>query len=252
MASVRSKTAKQRGYVLVAVMLLMTLMLLTLSIELPRIGQQIRREKEEELIHRGNEYRMAIRRFYRKNARYPLTLDDLEKANNIRYLRKRYKDPFTGKDDWRLLHVGEVVLNVTGGSSTLGSGPGTSGIGTSGIGTPNPGATPGGTAPGGTNPSAQPGGQPGGIGQPVSSMGGSSPLSTGGPIIGVASTKKDVGIKEIDQKEHYNEWLFYYDVRQDQQQPGAVPNPVPNVNGPPPPATNPPPTTPPPPGGRSQ
>jgi len=242
MTAVRSKTANQRGYILVAVMLLITVMLLTLSIELPRIAQQIRREKEEELIHRGNEYRMAIRRFYRKNARYPLTLDDLEKANNVRYLRKRYKDPFTGKDDWRLLHQGEVVLNVNGGSSTTGNGGGNP----STIGTPIAG-----TNPASTDPSAQPGNQPGGIGQPVSSLAGSSPLSTGGPIIGVASTKKDVGIKEIDQKEHYNEWLFYYDVRQDQQPPGAVPNPVPNVNGPPS-TTTPPPTTQKPPGGGSQ
>lgn len=242
--------AKQRGYVLVAVMLLVTLMMLTLSIELPRIAQQIRREKEEELIHRGNEYRMAIRRFYRKNARYPLTLDDLEKANNVRYLRKRYKDPFTGKDDWRLLHQGEVVLNVTGGASTLGSGSGTTGTG---IGTPINGTNPGGTTPGGTGQSQQ----PGGIGQPVSSLtGGSSPLSVGGPIIGVASTKKDTGIKEIDQKEHYNEWLFFYDVRQDQQQPGVPPggvNPPPGGINPPPGGINPPPggINPPPGGGRS-
>jgi type II secretory pathway pseudopilin PulG len=225
MAVIRSNSKKQRGYVLLAVMLLVTLMLLTLSIELPRIAQQIRREKEEELIHRGNEYKNAIKKFYRKNGRYPLTLDDLEKGNNMRFLRKRYKDPFTGKDDWRLLHVGEVQVNISGGGTSFGttgsSGPGLGNAGGTGSGTTGgsgsitPGAGPGttgGTGPGGT------GGPGSGTGFTDISGGGSVPLSTGGPIIGVASTKKDTSIKTINDKDHYNEWLFFYDPRLEQQQ----------------------------------
>ena len=100
-----------RGYILLSVMLLMTIMLLTLTIEAPRIAQQIKREKEEELIHRGNEYKSAIKKYFRKFGRYPVSLEQLENTNNMRFLRKRYKDPFTGKDDWRLLHVGEVQLS---------------------------------------------------------------------------------------------------------------------------------------------
>jgi len=218
MANHHSRPAGQRGYVLLAVMLLMTMMLLTLSIELPRIGQQIKREKEEELIHRGNEYKNAIKRFYRKNGRYPLTLEDLEKGNNMRFLRKRYKDPFTGKDDWRLLHVGEVQLNLTGGANStspppiLGGGlnpPPASG-GASG--------TPGATNPGGSVASETGGGNQGNFGL----SGG------GGPIIGVASSKKSASIKEVDKKDHYNDWLFFYDPRLEQQQQVGVPNPNPN------------------------
>jgi len=226
MAVIRSNSKKQRGYVLLAVMLLVTLMLLTLSIELPRIAQQIRREKEEELIHRGNEYKNAIKKFYRKNGRYPLTLDDLEKGNNMRFLRKRYKDPFTGKDDWRLLHVGEVQVNITGGGTSFGTG-GSGGIGTGGSGGIGPGGTGGsGTAgiggtgtgtTGGTGTGAT-GGSGSGTGFTDISGGGSVPLSTGGPIIGVASTKKDTSIKTINDKDHYNEWLFFYDPRLEQQQ----------------------------------
>ncbi len=55
-APLRSKLARQKGYMLLAVMLLITLMLVALSIELPRISQQIKREKEEELVHRGRDY----------------------------------------------------------------------------------------------------------------------------------------------------------------------------------------------------
>jgi hypothetical protein len=32
-------------------------------------------------------------------------MDSLEKTNGVRFLRRRYKDPLTGKDEWRLIHV---------------------------------------------------------------------------------------------------------------------------------------------------
>ena len=225
----RSRPETQRGYILLAVMLLMTMMLLTLSIALPRIGQQIKREKEEELIHRGNEYKNAIRKFYRKNGRYPVTLEDLEKANNMRFLRKRYVDPFTGKDDWRLLHVGDVQLNLGGGASAPGQSPVGSPIGSpigspvgSPAGSPAAGGNAGGQKPGGAVATATGGSSQGGFGNPVIG---------GGPIIGVASTKKAVSIKELDQKDHYDEWLFFYDPRlEQQQQRGGLPNQNPNLN----------------------
>ena len=37
---------------------------------------------------------------------YPSTIEQLENTNRMRFLRHRYKDPFTGKDDWRMLHAG--------------------------------------------------------------------------------------------------------------------------------------------------
>src|SRR5215470_108299 len=113
MLSASSKSKQERGYILLSIMLLMTLMMIALTIEAPRIAQQIKREKEEELIHRGNEYKVAIKKFFRKFGRYPMSLDDLTNTNNVHFLRKRYVDPFTGKDDWRLIHPGEVQVNVT-------------------------------------------------------------------------------------------------------------------------------------------
>ena len=55
MKSVRSHS-RQSGYVLLALMLTMTLILVALAMEAPRIGQQIKRGKEEELVHRGKDY----------------------------------------------------------------------------------------------------------------------------------------------------------------------------------------------------
>src|SRR5947209_456811 len=110
-----TRSNSEAGYMLLAVMLLLTLMLVALSVEVPRISQQIRRSKEEELVHRAEQYKMAIKRFVRKNGRYPASIEQLENTNQVRYLRKRYKDPITGKDEWRLLHVGEVQLNAANG-----------------------------------------------------------------------------------------------------------------------------------------
>src|SRR5258708_1432717 len=119
MAITPTKSRSQKGYILLSVMLLMTLMLIALSIELPRIGQQIKRDKEEELIHRAQEYTRAIKKFYRKFGRYPLSFEQLENTNNMRFLRKRFKDPMTGKDDWRIIHVGEALLKIPGSGGTV-------------------------------------------------------------------------------------------------------------------------------------
>lgn len=137
---------RQKGYIMLAVLLVMTIMLIALSIEVPRIAQEIQREKEEELVHRGREYAMAIKRFYHKMGFYPASLDQLEGTNNLRFLRKRYKDPMTESGEFKLVHVGEAQINLTnsvGGLGTPGqangtagnanaTGPGTSGLGSTG------------------------------------------------------------------------------------------------------------------------
>jgi type II secretory pathway pseudopilin PulG len=105
-------TRREQGYMLLSVMLVMTLMLIALSVELPRISQQIRREKEEELVHRGREYAIAIKRFYHKTGTYPASLEQLESTNNLRFLRKRFKDPMTEKGEFKLVHVGEAQITM--------------------------------------------------------------------------------------------------------------------------------------------
>ena len=63
------------------------------------------REKEEELLFRGNQYRQAIERYYTAipgRAQYPQNIDDLLKDDRTpagkRHLRQKYKDPMTGED----------------------------------------------------------------------------------------------------------------------------------------------------------
>jgi len=109
----RRSQSTESGYILITLMLLASLVVIMLAVVLPQMSQQIRRDREQELIHRGVQYSRAIRRFFKKNGRYPVRLEELENSNNIRYLRARYKDPVTGKD-FKLLHFGEVQMGTAG------------------------------------------------------------------------------------------------------------------------------------------
>ena len=58
-------------------------------------------------MHRGKQYRRAIQLYYRKFHAYPPNVDALVKTNEIRFLRKKYIDPMTGKDDWKPILYGQ-------------------------------------------------------------------------------------------------------------------------------------------------
>ncbi len=104
----------EQGFMLVGLIVAIFLILLALSVAAPKVAQDLRREREVEAVHRGNQYVRAIRLYYRKTGMYPASIEALEKTNNIRYLRQRYLDPMTGKDDWRLIKVGEAKTTVKG------------------------------------------------------------------------------------------------------------------------------------------
>jgi type II secretory pathway pseudopilin PulG len=129
----------QSGYMLFTLMLIVTLAALALMAVLPDMKQQIRRDQEEEMCHRGTQYMRAIQHFYKKFGRYPTRIEDLENTNNLRFLRKRYKDPLMrdaqGKEkDFKLLHMQDVNLSngpVMGAAAGQGQGLG---LGSGGLG----------------------------------------------------------------------------------------------------------------------
>ncbi len=202
---------RQRGYMLLAILLMLTLLVVALAAIAPSVATQIKRDREDELIHRGTAYARAIKRYYKKFGRYPMRIEDLENTNNIRFLRKRYKDPITGKDEWKLIHFGEATVqpktfgNAAGGPAS----PSAPGLGGVGVQSPSGLSSP---ASSGTSM-----GSP--IGTPAASMGTGpkGPTFGGGPIVGVASTSEKESLKELDGKDHYNEWEFVYDPRFDAQ-----------------------------------
>jgi type II secretory pathway pseudopilin PulG len=105
---------REDGYILLTLLLMVTLMTIAAFAVLPTIAFEIRRDREEEMIHRGVQYSRAIRNYYKKFSRYPTRLENLENTNNLRYLRKRYKDPVNKNRDFKLLHYGDPGLSIGG------------------------------------------------------------------------------------------------------------------------------------------
>src|SRR5271165_1189220 len=102
------RRARESGYLLLAVLLMMAFMIIAASIEAPQMVQQLKRDREEEMIHRGTEYARAVKKYYKKFGRYPANLEQLDNTNQIRFLRKRYKDPLTKDGKWKLLNYGDI------------------------------------------------------------------------------------------------------------------------------------------------
>ena len=114
----RKSRDRQSGYVLITLMLFVALLGIAALGVATKADFQSKRDREEELVHRGVQYARAVRLFFKKTGRYPTRIEELENTNNQRFLRKRYKDPITGQD-FKLLRVGDVKLTfgpgITGG-----------------------------------------------------------------------------------------------------------------------------------------
>jgi type II secretory pathway pseudopilin PulG len=229
----RSRAQSERGYVLLALLLFVALLSIGVFVSIQRVEFQIRRDREEELIHRGVQYSRAVRKYFKAFGRYPTRIEDLENTNNQRFLRRRYKDPITGKD-FKLLRMGDVQMS-------FGAPPG---IPVSQMNNPQQGApeapdndTQASSAAGpsaaegeSASPSSSPGApsdasqtsQSAGSGSSVtpapqqsasqSAGTSSSPQVFGGTgIVGVVSLSKARTIREFNKKNHYNQWQFIYD-----------------------------------------
>ncbi len=129
---IRTTRRHQRGSAMLIVFVFAAIIAIGLFTEMPVIIFEAQRNKEQLLVDRGNEYIQAVKLYRRKTGQFPPNLDALEKTNQIRFLRKKFVDPFTEKADWRLLHAGpngmltdskiKVAQNVTGaGNSALGT-----------------------------------------------------------------------------------------------------------------------------------
>jgi len=75
------------------------------------------REKEAELLFRGNQYRQAIESFYKKDQKYPRALaellEDRRYPNPAHHLRKLHADPITGRPEWGLMEApGGGIMGV--------------------------------------------------------------------------------------------------------------------------------------------
>jgi type II secretory pathway pseudopilin PulG len=158
-----------------AIIVGLAVMAVVMTAAMPVWKQMVQREKEEELVFRGEQYAHAIGMFQRRTANaYPPNLDVLVQG---KYIRKKYKDPITN-DDF-------VPLANTQGGAQRGAQPGQAGqagpaAGQQGRGQPQAGAA----APGAAAPV--------------------------GGVIGVTSKSPDTSIRLYKGRSHYNEWAFVY------------------------------------------
>lgn len=113
-SSFPARRDSESGYVLLAVVCMTVLLLISLAVAAPKVAQSIQREKDLETIHRGEQYRRAIQLYYRSLGNYPTSIDQLLNTNNVRFLRKRYTDPLTGKDDWKPVYYGQAHVRPLG------------------------------------------------------------------------------------------------------------------------------------------
>ena len=182
---------KRDGYAMAALLVGLAVMAIMLSVAMPTWKQMVQREKEAELVFRGQQYARAIGLFQRK---YAATFPpDVETLVRGKFLRKKYKDPMVPDGEFQVLYQVQQA-------------PGTQPGGRPGSGA----ATPGGA----TRPAA---------GAPPAAAGRGLTGPRGG-VIGVASTSTDTSLRIYNGRTHYNEWQFIYSpalMQPGQQRPGV-------------------------------
>ena len=158
-APTRRAKPSEEGFILIAVMILLALLIISMAVALPKISADIQRDRELETYHRGMQYRRAIQLYYKKFNRYPPNVEALVKTNEIRFLRKKYKDPITGKDDWKPIMLGQNKAPLAMGffgQPLGGSGFGGMILGGGGLQGGNGFSAPGAVAPGATDANGNP------------------------------------------------------------------------------------------------
>lgn len=244
---VREMSRRQAGYALLMLVFLSALLLLAAAAATPRLLTQGLREREDELIWRGEQYARAVRLHYRKLGRFPQSLEELTEAKSgVRFLRRAYADPVNRVDgSWRLIYVapsGQLIGSVKRQSLLQFPGAAAAGVGqgssqpfpSAGAQKPPPQPVP---APVTTSP---PEGMPPEIlpeeteqGPPPARVTRPAPMPQPGPgtatsggtavegkvfggnIIGVASKVKRSSLRVYDGATTYFEWEFIWDPTKD-------------------------------------
>ena len=234
LSAVARRSRAEAGFALAALLVAIAVLSVMLLVALPTWRHQVQREKEAELVFRGEQYARAIGLYQRKLAgAFPPSLDALVEQ---KFLRKRYKDPITG-DDFEPVFAGSaagmsamtsaleemragvqemrvladsVSVQPGGGSVTLqgrvqvqsGNGRVTASFQSPRAGQPGPG-TP------------SPGGR--GVAGPGAATG----------IVGVRSKSTAQSIRLYNGRDRYDQWVFVYMAVQQQQglQPGQTATP---------------------------
>ena len=100
---------QQQGFTYIGVLVIVAVIMMALGAASQIWHSVMKREKEQELLFIGHQFRAAIGKYYAQSGgRYPPSLDALLESSDlgvkkVRFLRKLYKDPMTGESDWGLV-----------------------------------------------------------------------------------------------------------------------------------------------------
>jgi type II secretory pathway pseudopilin PulG len=125
----RSTTRSQFGFTYIGVMILVAVMGISLTATSTYWSTTMQRERETELLFRGEQYRRAIESYCNSGKKgnppeYPRRLEDLLKDPRSlavrRHIRKLYPDPVNKQGEWALImDKGGGIKGVASRSSEL-------------------------------------------------------------------------------------------------------------------------------------
>ncbi|OFW01028.1 MAG: hypothetical protein A3I61_12760 [Acidobacteria bacterium RIFCSPLOWO2_02_FULL_68_18] len=190
-----------RGYAMAALLVALSVMGIMMGMALPAWRTWMQREREAELVFRGEQYAQAITLFSRRTGGFPTSFDTLRDG---RYIRKLYKDPMTNTD-FQPVYFGQITTPTPAPTGRGGAAPGRGGAA-------EPAGRPGQTGSSGFGPGAAASpvaaGRSGQPGQPSAGALGQTPPISAGPIIGVVSRSTNESLRMYNGRTKYNEWLF--------------------------------------------
>jgi len=197
----------EAGYTMVMFVMVIAVMSISMGVAVQTAEFQMQREKEAELIFRGQQYVEAIRLYKLKYGRYPMQLKEIYEAKP-KVIRQKWKDPITDSEDWGIIFLGQE-----------GRTPGQQGRQLAGPGGQRKDPRSGQRAietqpPGGGTGTGQSGSQDSKIdprtGLPRSAFDDTPANRKMGPIVGVHSKSTDEAIKIYEGRTTYSEWKFVY------------------------------------------
>ena len=101
------RKGKTRGFTLIEMMIVISMILILLSIAVPLYNQSILRAREAVLRNDLYTLRSVISQFTLDKQRSPQSLDDLVQAS---YIKQVPKDPFTNRNDTWQLEQEDILL----------------------------------------------------------------------------------------------------------------------------------------------
>jgi type II secretory pathway pseudopilin PulG len=195
----RSAAGNQEGFTLAALIIILTIMMVTVAYTVPKMWSNIvKRDRDRQTAFIMRQYARAILAFQKAHGNaYPVTLDQLKEARSPRVIRGRtgeWVDPLTGKVDWIL--VPPTALNNAGVPGSLDN-YNPSATNTAQYGAANQTST---TTPTSTSATGQP----------------NNPADYKGPFVGVRPNKTGDSYLMIRNSDKYEDWIITsQDVKQE-------------------------------------